>query len=67
MINAQHNTGYWDGDKLPILATCFVNRTAECETVRESLATVVDADRERLYATILALYLLNEIFGDMED
>ena len=64
MICAQHNTGYWDGEKLSILATCFVNQIAECKNVRDTLASMGDVDRERLYATLLALYLLTEVFSD---
>ena len=72
VISVQHNTGYWDADKAPYLAGCFKDGQTEDASVRQALnalteSLTADTDKEILYVTLLAIFVLTEVFAEFED
>ena len=57
---------------MPVLSTCFLKNQAECKNVRDTLHSMTGnlsagTDIQRLYATLLAIYVLTEVFSDKAD
>ena len=73
VISVQHPSGYWGADKKPYLTGCFKARNIEDIDVRQKLdqaladSEVSDAQKETLYVTLLAIYVLTEVFASQKD
>lgn len=71
VIGCQHNTGYWASDTLYVFEGLFKEKQADDVTVREHLSALInvdpEADKDTLYMTLLAIYVLAEVFADEED
>ena len=70
VISGQTSAGNWTTQSRPMFAACFVGNSTEDKTVRDALEQVIftdDIDREAVYMTLLACYILEETFADFED
>ena len=68
----QHNTGYWGSDKLSNFTCFFKDGATEDSNVRQALEGLSGqlantADKDTIYVTLLAIYVLTEVFGAKED
>ena len=71
MITLQHGAGYWYSDKRPHFAAFFQNGQTDDADVRQALEALSaslqpEADKETILVTLLAIYVLTEIFDDKE-
>lgn len=66
MIALQSTTGCWDSKSLQVFAIFFAGG-AEDRDVRSALNTLGLNQPDIVYVTLLAIYLLQEAFGDRED
>ena len=71
VISLQHGTGYWFSDKRPHFAAFFKNGHTDDADVRQALEALSaslkpEADKETILVTLLAIYVLTEIFDDKE-
>ena len=72
VIALQHNTGYWGSDKLSSFTSFFKNGVTEDASVRRALEELSGqladtADKDTMYVTLLAIYVLSEVFAAKED
>ena len=72
VIAAQHSTGYWAGDKLAQFRGFFRDEQVDDAQVRQALTELQeslaqDADIEAIYATLLAIHILQEKFADKQN
>ena len=67
VISRQNNTGFWSSAQGPAFAAHFKDGNIEDAGVRQDLeALSVGGDVETLYVTLLAIYVLTELFEDRE-
>ena len=69
VISLQHGDGYWYSDKRSHFAAYFKNGQTDDADVRQALEALSaslkpEADKETILVTLLAIYVLTEIFDD---
>jgi len=71
VIALQHNTGYWAWDKLSSFTCFFKDGATEDASVRQALeglsGELTDSEMDKMYVTLLAIYVLTEVFAEKED
>ena len=72
IIALQHYNGFWCRDKLSRFTSFFKDGITEDENVRQALEELSDnfsdkTDKETMYVTLLAIYVLTEVFDSKED
>lgn len=71
VIGSQHNTGYWAADTTYVFEGLFKDKQVEDAGVRQALDSLInlnpDEDKDALFMTLLAIYVLAEVFADKED
>ena len=71
VISLQHGAGYWYSNTRPHFAAFFKNGNTDDADVRQALEALSaslkpEADKETILVTLLAIYVLTEIFDDKE-
>ena len=72
MISGQQNTGQWSVSHLPALAGAFKGGQTEDTALRQAIEALADslmpeADKQTIYTTLVAIYVLTEGFAEQED
>ena len=70
VIKEQHTTGYWPVSAMPALALFCANKITDDADVLEALDAMTLAEgavKNQVYTTLLAIYILMEVFADQED
>ena len=62
VIELQHAEGYWTASARPVLQKFFIGESCEDTGVKEMLATA-NVTSENVYMTLIAVYVLNGVFG----
>ena len=71
VISLQHGAGYWYSNTRPHFKAFFKNGQTDDADVRQALEALSasltpEADKETILVTLLAIYVLTEIFDDKE-
>ena len=67
VIASQCTEGYWPQSTKDSLAAFFMNSVVEDPDVKEAVSNLGSADAEQIYATLLAIFVLMEMFSHKED
>ena len=72
VITLQHGAGYWYSNTRPHFAAYFKDGQTDDADVRQALEALSasltpEADKETILVTLLAIYVLTEIFDGKED